>query len=254
MSLRIPRFRLPIAAKAVLLIAGLGLMSALANRFCLKRIDTLEQLGSTLSEHVSPARLALTEAKARVESFGLATYKMYASANGDQAQQAADSLKGEWKAGPRNMIDLYDLVIRHYYDPAMVGSNSIKHVLPATLNSSEFLKAKYSEPIYGGSNGIHSYNFIEPKRWVVLDDGKVIDPYKSLGKLFNDESDHDYEVLTSGIDEINDGGAAMAAYGKLQYQEMPDEERAALNGGLLRYCELDTLAMVMIYEAWRAVI
>lgn len=165
-----------------------------------------------------------------------------------------DSLKGEWEAGARNMIDLYDLVIRYYYDPAMVGSNSIKHVLPATLNSSEFLQAKYSEPIYGGPDGIRSYNFIEPKQWVVLDKGKVVDPYKSLGKLFEDESDHDYEVLTSGIDEINDGGAAMATYGKLQYQEMPDEERAALNGGLLRYCELDTLAMVMIYEAWRAAI
>ncbi len=37
-------------------------------------------------------------------------------------------------------------------------------------------------------------------------------------------------------------------------EEMPDEERAALNAGLLRYCELDTLAMVMIVEAWREMV
>jgi hypothetical protein len=29
-----------------------------------------------------------------------------------------------------------------------------------------------------------------------------------------------------------------------------EEERLAIRQALLRYCELDTLAMVMIYEAW----
>jgi hypothetical protein len=37
----------------------------------------------------------------------------------------------------------------------------------------------------------------------------------------------------------------------LQYQEMGDKERAEITEGLLRYCELDTLAMVMIYEHFR---
>ena len=46
----------------------------------------------------------------------------------------------------------------------------------------------------------------------------------------------------------------MAAYGKLQYEDMSDIERDRLNTALLKYCELDTLAMVMIYEAWKAVI
>ena len=50
------------------------------------------------------------------------------------------------------------------------------------------------------------------------------------------------------MDEPADGGAALTAYGKLQYTDMSIEERIAIKNSLLRYCELDTLAMVMIYE------
>ena len=57
------------------------------------------------------------------------------------------------------MIDLWVLVKRYYYDPYTNGSNSIKKVLPAILNSSKFLKEKYSKPIYGAQGGIPSHNF-----------------------------------------------------------------------------------------------
>jgi len=50
---------------------------------------------------------------------------------------------------------------------------------------------------------------------------------------------------------LADGGAAMTAYMKMQFTNMPKEEKDAIIQGLLRYCELDTLAMVMIFEAWR---
>jgi hypothetical protein len=36
-----------------------------------------------------------------------------------------------------------------------------------------------------------------------------------------------------------------------QFEEMAPAERLELESALLRYCELDTLAMVMIYEAWK---
>jgi len=42
----------------------------------------------------------------------------------------------------------------------------------------------------------------------------------------------------------------MIAYAKMQFSEMTEEERNAIVRGLLKYCELDTLAMVMIYEHW----
>lgn len=157
----------------------------------------------------------------------------------------------QWE-GERNMIDLHALVKRYYYAPATNGSISIKYVLPAILDSSEFLKQKYSQPIYGAADGILSPNFTN-HRWVEFENGKVRDPYKLLPKLFTDESERDYEII-SELDKINDGGAALTAYSKLQLQEMSESERTAIEHALLKYCELDTLAMVMIYEAWKALI
>jgi methyl-accepting chemotaxis protein len=94
----LPRFRLKMAAKAVVLIAGLGLMSALANWFCLQRLDHLDAVNETLVDHMAPARLALSEAKIAVASMGLATYKIAASVSPDTINQAADDLKGQYAA------------------------------------------------------------------------------------------------------------------------------------------------------------
>ena len=43
----------------------------------------------------------------------------------------------------------------------------------------------------------------------------------------------------------------MTAYARLQFEEMGAYERAQIETGLKKYCELDTMAMVMIFEAWR---
>jgi len=40
------------------------------------------------------------------------------------------------------------------------------------------------------------------------------------------------------------------AYARMQFERMSDYEHQQLSQALLKYCELDTLAMVMIYEAW----
>ncbi|HEX6280465.1 MAG TPA: DUF2779 domain-containing protein [Pyrinomonadaceae bacterium] len=153
--------------------------------------------------------------------------------------------------GERNMVDMLELVKRYYYDPYTRGSNSIKQVLPAILNSSKYLQEKYSQPIYGRDLPIRSLNFPE-QIWVQFDtDGMVIDPYKLLPKMFEGISDKDFEKLMSDEDDMRDGGAAMTAYAKLQYEDMTDYERNEIRAALLRYCELDTLAMVMIYEGWR---
>jgi len=57
--------------------------------------------------------------------------------------------------------------------------------------------------------------------------------------------------MLSDSDELNDGGAAQAAYARLQFEEMSAYEREEIQKALLKYCELDTLAMVMIYEGWK---
>lgn len=161
---------------------------------------------------------------------------------------SSSSMAETWE-GDRNMVDLWHLVKRYYYDPYTKGSNSIKQVLPAVLNSSEYLQEKYSKPIYGSDSGIKSLNF-EDWTWLEKKDGEVVDPYKKLPKLFQDVTDKNFEIL-SEEDELANGGAALTAYGRMQFSEMSDVEREELAKGLLRYCELDTLAMVMIYEAWR---
>ena len=156
--------------------------------------------------------------------------------------------KGNKQEGPRNMIDLCKLVKRYYYDPLMKGSNSIKVVLPSILNSSNYIKQKYSKPIYGTENGIKSLNF-KNQTWVKFKDEEVIDPYSLLEKLFKDVSDKELENI--GLhDELNNGGAAMVAYERLQFEDISEQVKQEIIDGLLRYCELDTLAMVMIYEAW----
>ena len=151
--------------------------------------------------------------------------------------------------GNRTMVDMWEMVKRYYYDPATNGSNSIKQVLPAILNSSDFLKDKYSKPIYGSVGGIPSLNF-KDWQWLTFKDGKVIDPYKTLPKMFSDVSDKDMRLLSSD-DELRDGGAALTAYGRMQFEEMSDYEREEIRKALLKYCELDTMAMVMLYEGWK---
>jgi hypothetical protein len=40
----------------------------------------------------------------------------------------------------------------------------------------------------------------------------------------------------------------MTAYARMQFTEMSDAESHEIQKALLKYCELDTLAMVMIWE------
>ena len=66
--------RLPIAAKAVLLIASLGAMSAAANWFCLGGLRSLERIDDLVINRMAPARLSLTDSKDAVANMGLDTY------------------------------------------------------------------------------------------------------------------------------------------------------------------------------------
>jgi len=50
---------------------------------------------------------------------------------------------------------------------------------------------------------------------------------------------------------IADGGAAMTAYSRMQFTEMTSAECERVTNALLKYCELDTFAMVMIWEYWK---
>lgn len=158
------------------------------------------------------------------------------------------------KDGDRAMVDLCTLAEKAFYHPDTKGSNSIKKVLPAVLKVSDALRDTYSRPVYGAPDGIPSLNFAQQAGFVWLDDAaeeQACDPYLRLKEyakaLLPDE-------LASAEDRasiIAEGGAAAAAYARLQFEDLDPNARERVKSALLRYCELDTLAMVMVVQAWR---
>jgi hypothetical protein len=123
-------------------------------------------------------------------------------------------------------------------------------LLPAIIYCSPFLQEKYSKPCYD-TDEIPSLN-LKDHTWLVRsEDGKIKNPYKTLPPIFSNIYHGIYEFCKEEDEELADGGAAMMAYAKMQFSEMSEKEREFYRNALLKYCELDTLAMVMIYEGWR---
>ncbi len=134
--------------------------------------------------------------------------------------------------GPRDMLDLCDLVKRYYYHPKTQGSNSIKFVLPAIIAESKAVQKKFSE-------------------WITFDEaGNPKDPYKLLGPLLEGYDNDQIEELLFQGEDIKDGGAASTAYAMMQFTQMSQMERERILKALLKYCHLDTLAMVMLAVHW----
>jgi hypothetical protein len=165
-----------------------------------------------------------------------------------------DSLTGTAGA-PGRLLDLGRLVLRTAFFAGTEGRSSIKKVLPAVLAQSPYLRDRYSRPIYG-TPAMASLNYGAGQRWWIEKDGRVVDPYELLDPMFEDQSLN--VLVAAGEDEttgsqefIANGGAAMVAYGELQRPALSPDEREKLRQQLARYCELDTLAMVMVYEAIR---
>jgi hypothetical protein len=156
---------------------------------------------------------------------------------------------GEW-VPERPMVDLLEVVKRYVYLPETNGSNSLKAVLPAILKASEFLRSKYSQPIYGREREMPSLN-LEERTWLrTNDDGSLINPYVLLPDLGVGLSSEERREL-QGIETIREGGAALTAYARLMFDDLSSSQRGAIERGLLEYCELDTLAMVMLYQGMR---
>ena len=167
-----------------------------------------------------------------------------------------DAKKGELYEGPRDMVDLLQVVKRYFYQlDEMHGSNSIKQVLPAVLNSSQYLKDKYSKPIYGSQIKSCNISSDKPLAWITIDAaGHVDSPYHQLPSVGNliGMSEEDMEQMeqlsTDEKDfEVANGGAALTAYNKLMFCD-GETMNEALREALLRYCELDTMSMVFIWE------
>lgn len=181
-----------------------------------------------------------------------------------------------FRKGERDMIDLCDIVKKYYWHPSMKGSNSIKQVLPAVLKSSSYLQKKYGDPIYGSE--IKSLNYTSEDAIALLikdENGDVKNPYKVLPHLKDLEEPIIREIAEEGhlteaqlrkqlsADEdedagfdpdiqINNGGLPLVIYRYLQtFGESTlssDVHKKTIEQALLRYCELDTMAMVLVWE------
>lgn len=167
--------------------------------------------------------------------------------------------KEEKHVGNRDMVDLLLIVLNYYYHPSMKGSNSIKAVLPAILNSSAKLREKYSRPIYGKEITSINYTPEEAFSWITTNpDGTVDNPYHHLKEIASflgvsqneleqyDNTSTENDTADEGMKDIQNGGAALAAYTKLQFAD--EKWTKAIEKALYRYCELDTMSMVFIWE------
>jgi hypothetical protein len=65
-------------------------------------------------------------------------------------------------------------------------------------------------------------------------------------KLFRDSD----SITSPENAAIAEGGAAALAYERLQSSKLSVTERNDIENALLRYCELDTLAMAIILKGW----
>jgi hypothetical protein len=156
------------------------------------------------------------------------------------------------RVGDRTMVDLCKMTERYYFHPMTKGSCSIKKVLPAVLSSSAYLRQRYAANSYGSRGGIRSSNFKDWAWWQPDTNSSLPrDPYTLLPAVFADIDSP--APSDQGKDEaLANGGAAMAAYGRLQFETISDQECRHLEAALLKYCELDTLAMIMIFQSWQA--
>jgi len=170
------------------------------------------------------------------------------------AKQLGQFLATLTKGGARAMVDLCAIASKAYFHPDTKGSSSIKKVLPAILKASSTLRETYSKPIYGSPGGIASFNFASPDGLAWIDigpDGSVSDPYTKLKQAAKDLLPQGVELTPEGdVSIIAEGGAAAVAYARLQFEDLDHHARERIESALLRYCELDTFAMVMVIQAW----
>ena len=136
------------------------------------------------------------------------------------------------RGGPY-LADLSRLVKQFYYNQHMADSLSIKDVVQSVLTISEPLKQYYGAPY-------NSSNFDDMQWWQWDEDHhEAKNPYHLL------------RAKQSGM-KVGRGTEAMVTFGRILSGSLRTNQQELAIKALLQYCELDTLAMVMIYQHWKA--
>ncbi|MCJ7484061.1 MAG: DUF2779 domain-containing protein [Thermodesulfovibrionales bacterium] len=124
------------------------------------------------------------------------------------------------------LVDMCAFTRKHYFHPQMKGSNSLKKVLPAVWQNHTYL---------------HSIPWF--RKYLKLEQGLAADPYDTLGG----------EIEALENDEVvNEGTGAMRAYYEMMFGEHRGDPAVKKNWRekLLRYCELDTMSMIIVWTHW----
>ena len=123
-------------------------------------------------------------------------------------------------------VDMNDLTLNYYFHPDMKGKTSIKKVLPAIWNNNKYL---------------HSIPWF--RKYASSDSLEVINPYDILAPVISELEKEEV---------VNDGTGAMRAYHELMFGTLANdfERKEQLKKLLLQYCELDTMAMVIVWKYW----
>ncbi|MGI9110372.1 MAG: DUF2779 domain-containing protein [Opitutales bacterium] len=132
-------------------------------------------------------------------------------------------------------LDLLEISRGHFYDPAMKGSHSIKKVLPVVWKNPAIQK-------------------LFPKYAVDQHGQPVKSPYDALPALtLQDAKDGAADLSRlDDLDVVKNGTGAMRAYEHVRYGLAAADQaaRRSIRRQLMRYCELDTAAIVMIWKHW----
>ncbi len=132
-----------------------------------------------------------------------------------------DDGKGE---GRSRLVDMNALTLKYYFHPIMKGKTSIKKVVDAIWKTTPALRQRFPAYIKEQSHDILS-------------------PYQSLPPL----------VIDGEEVSVSEGTGAIRAYQAMLYGKEKSNPivREQWKKLLLQYCQLDTLAMVMVYLHWR---
>lgn len=136
------------------------------------------------------------------------------------------------KDGDGAFVDMNKLALKYYFHPIMKGRTSIKVTLPAVLAANNSKRTENWLSNFGEGINLFSRG----------DNGKIEDPYKLLPHI----------DFLEKAEIVNEGTAAMRAYEDMLFgvSKNQPEIKKAYKEALLRYCKLDTLAMVIIWEHW----
>lgn len=172
--------------------------------------------GGTVLTWASYENTTLKEIKEQIKKYNFNDYEL--------EQWLAKLIKSDENVDSR-ILDMNSLTLKHYFHPLMKGKTSLKYVLPAVWSSDEVL---------------HNYEF--SKKYFKQENGSIIDPYETLPKI----------QIAEQAEVVKEGTGAMMAYQEMLYGMSKNDSviRENWKALLLRYCELDTAAMVLVWKHW----